>query len=211
MLLVHDLNRATASFGSTPEGGINRQTRRVFNRRPSLPPTHLLHDHLLQLRYATISLEVFEISDRMRGKVLYRVESGNSQARTTWDRGAQAADLSLRIISFRLYGYAGMRLRKELALHLRWSNRRKTVFISLYSSRWAAEREADRRLANGTEDVRIITFWIIEEHGVLYRHVPTLADMLGYRIPRRAEHNAEYEYIALHSIPPSAIVDIDEM
>ena len=78
----------------------------------------------------------------------------------------------------------------------------------MYCNKIVAFREAERRVRDGKEDVRVYTIDMRErDERVEYRNIWLLTEKLGFDIPERAWNNSEYEYVVLHHIPDSAVVD----
>jgi L-ribulose-5-phosphate 3-epimerase UlaE len=140
--------------------------------------------------------------------IFYRVEDEDSRARYRDGYGIFAEDTKTRVC-FNRYDN---RLLSQVERHLDWRNRHPTPFISMYCDEEAAEREAERRVEDGKKDVRIYTIDMQEsDEWREYRDVRYLAYKLGFRIPAYAWNNSEYEYIFLHYVPESAIMDCEEV
>lgn len=91
--------------------------------------------------------------------------------------------------------------------HLDWWSGIPSPFISVYSKRWRAEQEADRRVGDGHRDIVI---WEIDtnkaKYAVQYRNLRRFAWNSGIDIPDCALKNSEYEWIFLNRIPDAMIV-----
>jgi len=136
--------------------------------------------------------------------IFYRVEDGDSRARYYHDEGIFAEDVDEEVD----FGTRGWRLLCQVERHLDWGNRVPTPFISMYCNKIVAFREAERRVRDGKEDVRVYTIDMRErDERVEYRNIWLLTEKLGFDIPERAWNNSEYEYVVLHHIPDSAVVD----
>ncbi|KAL8299185.1 hypothetical protein RB601_003617 [Gaeumannomyces tritici] len=96
----------------------------------------------------------------------------------------------------------------ELVAHLDWRNREPTSFISVYSRKDVALREAHRRKRQGKRDVTVTEIdvslapWRLE-----FRNMRRLCASLEVYIETEAWHNSEYEWVFLHCIPKRAIRD----
>ena len=77
----------------------------------------------------------------------------------------------------------------------------------MYCDEEVAFREAERRVGEGRKDVRVYKIITQKTERMEYRNIRLLAERLGLYIPERAWNNSKYEYIVLHHIPDSAIVD----
>jgi hypothetical protein len=104
--------------------------------------------------------------------------------------------------------------RQELAywldLHLDWSNKIRTPFISVYNNRRRAEQEADRRADAGKSNVVIYEINVPDwdrspRVPVEFRKVRKLSTALGVEIPPQAYRNSENEFVFLHHIPEAYI------
>jgi hypothetical protein len=97
--------------------------------------------------------------------------------------------------------------RQELAywldLHLDWSNRIRTPFISVYKNWKSAKKEADRRADAGKSNVVVYEIFVPDRPPVPvdFRQVRKLSTTLGVDIPPQAEHNSEHEFVFLNHIP----------
>lgn len=100
----------------------------------------------------------------------------------------------------------------QVERHLDWGNRVPTPFISMYCDEGVAQREAERRIGEGKKDVRVykINMRRSDERRE-YRNIRLLAERLDFDIPERAWNNSKYEYIFLHHVPDSAVVDLMEV
>jgi len=77
----------------------------------------------------------------------------------------------------------------------------------MYCDESVAYREAERRVREGKNDVRVYVIDMREsDERREYRNVRLLAEKLGFYIPERAWNNSKYEYIFLHDVPDSAVV-----
>ncbi|OSS54036.1 hypothetical protein B5807_01454 [Epicoccum nigrum] len=138
----------------------------------------------------------------------WRVEDSSSRACYTEGEGilAEATDTAVS------FGRQGTALRAQLRRHLDWSNRRRTPFVSVYSDRRAAWREAERRVAAGKRHVVVYKIDVdCSCERVEYRHVQLLAETLRLRIAYRAWNNSKYEWVFLHAVPDSAVVGVAEL
>lgn len=82
----------------------------------------------------------------------------------------------------------------------------------MYCDEGVAQREAERRIGEGKKDVRVykINMRRSDERRE-YRNIRLLAERLDFDIPERAWNNSKYEYIFLHHVPDSAVVDLMEV
>lgn len=91
--------------------------------------------------------------------------------------------------------------------HLDWQSHERSPFISVYSKRSRADKEADRRVQSGCKDVVI---WKIDTKKAPwtadYRNVTLFAYNAGFDIPEYAEHNSLYEWLFVNRIPEKMIV-----
>lgn len=143
----------------------------------------------------------------MAPNIFYRVEDKHSRAQYIEDEGIFAEDIDTSVNFRRL----GTNLLHQIEQHLDWSNRNPTPFISMYSDKYVAQREAERRVLSGKKDVRIykIDTYASEER-MEYRNIRLLAQKLGLFIFHEAWHNSEHEYIFLHHVPEDAIEEYEE-
>lgn len=79
----------------------------------------------------------------------------------------------------------------------------------MYCDEGVAQREAERRIGEGKKDVRVykINMRRSDERRE-YRNIRLLAERLDFDIPERAWNNSRYEYIFLHHVPDSAVVQL---
>ncbi|XP_014562633.1 hypothetical protein COCVIDRAFT_32620 [Bipolaris victoriae FI3] len=90
--------------------------------------------------------------------------------------------------------------------HLIWKLRRASPFISAYSNRRVAWKQAEQRVRERKKNVTIYEIDVYASNRrVKYRNVRCLADRLGMDIPARALHHSKHEYVFLGHIPDSAI------
>ncbi len=135
--------------------------------------------------------------------IFFRVEDEDSRARYSGEEGLVAEDTDTGVD----FGGWDWRLLGQVERHLDWGNRVPTPFISMYCDEGVAHREAQRRVREGKEDVRVYKVNMRESDVRReYRNVRLLAEKLDFDIPERAWHNSEYEYIFLHHVPDSAVV-----
>lgn len=141
----------------------------------------------------------------MAPRVFYRVEDEHSRARYIQGEGIFAEDTNT-VVHFAVRGTALL-----VERHLDWANRRPTPFISTYCEESVAWSEANRRVARGKEDVRVYTIDMDESYDPAeYRNVRPLAKRLGLYINNNAYNNSMYEWIFLHRVPDSAVVEWEE-
>jgi hypothetical protein len=137
----------------------------------------------------------------------FRVEDASSRAFYVRRKGIFAEDRYAWVD----FDRAEARLFDHVKRHLRWANRRPTPFISAYSNKEVAWKEAERRCRVGKQDVRI---YIIDTERkvepIEYRHIRGLANMVELPIDKKAQNNSKYEYVFLHYIPEDLIVKIVE-
>jgi hypothetical protein len=138
--------------------------------------------------------------------IFYRVEDEHSRACYIDKEGIIAEDIDTSV-NFRNKGTA---LLHQIAQHLDWSNRYPTPFISTYCDKQVAWTEAERRVAAGKRDVKLYT---IDMHQIgrnertEYRNIRLLAQKLDFHIPAIAWNNSMHEYVFLHCIPDSVVVE----
>lgn len=79
----------------------------------------------------------------------------------------------------------------------------------MYCDEGVAQREAERRIGEGKKDVRVykINMRRSDERRE-YRNIRLLAERLDFDIPERAWNNSRYEYIFLHHVSDSAVVQL---
>lgn len=79
----------------------------------------------------------------------------------------------------------------------------------MYCDEGVAQREAERRIGEGKKDARVykINMRRSDERRE-YRNIRLLAERLDFDIPKRAWNNSRYEYIFLHHVPDSAVVQL---
>ncbi|KAL8929868.1 MAG: hypothetical protein Q9208_001012 [Pyrenodesmia sp. 3 TL-2023] len=135
--------------------------------------------------------------------IFFRVEDEDSRARYFVDDGLFAEDTDTWV-DFRSYDW---RLLRQVERHLDWANRVPTPFVSMYCVEGVAQREAERRVADGKRDVRVYTIDMRRsDERREYRNIRRLAEKLDFDIPEPAWNNSKYEYIFLHHVPDSAVV-----
>ncbi|USP79642.1 uncharacterized protein yc1106_06916 [Curvularia clavata] len=140
----------------------------------------------------------------MAPHIYYRVEDAHSRAQYIDGEGFFAEDPDIAV-KFTKFGNAS--LRHHLEQHLDWGNRNPTPFISMYSDKDVAWREAYRRVNTGKQDVRIyMVDTDTSDERVEYRNIRHLAKTLRLYIHEDAWNNSMYEYVFLHHVPESAIV-----
>ncbi|KAI0814536.1 hypothetical protein GGR55DRAFT_436775 [Xylaria sp. FL0064] len=118
-------------------------------------------------------------------RIFYRVDDEDSEARMT-ERGIWATGQVK--VDFR-------QLAAELERHIEWWSKEASPFVSVYSDKRTAFREAKRRMRNGKKHVTItyINTWEVKYGVVQYRSVRLLAEELGVEILKKAKHNSEYD------------------
>lgn len=136
--------------------------------------------------------------------IFFRVEDEDSHAQYFDEEGLIAEDTDTWV-DFKSWD---QRLLGQVERHLDWGNRVPTPFVSMYCDEDVAHREAERRVREGKKDVRVYTI-NMRKSGERreYRNIRLLAERLNFDIPERAWNNSEYEYIFLHYVPDSAVVD----
>ena len=99
-------------------------------------------------------------------------------------------------------------MRGQVKRHLDWGNEDPTPFISMYCDEGVAQREAERRVGEGKNDVRVyeINMRESDERREYRNHVRLLAERLDFDIPELAWNNSKHEYIFLHHVPESAVM-----
>lgn len=139
----------------------------------------------------------------------YRVQDSHSQAHLIPGRGVHAG-LTRSGVSFRRDRRSDViLLQMHLHNHLDWYNTQKTPLISTYHSREVAYAEALRRRRSGKKDVIIICIDVTRaRETVHYRNMRKLARKCEVKIPYRAWHNSQFEYVFLHQIPHSVITKV---
>lgn len=143
--------------------------------------------------------------------LFYRVEDKYSQARAA-DGGIWAGERHAKVDFKATHERKPKALDRHVMNHLDWSNRRPTPFISMYKDYTVAFEEANRRKRRGMKKVTITEVDVRKVYGkVEYRNVRRLAHRLQCRIPEKAWHNSEYEFIFLHHIPDRAVTNRIEM
>jgi hypothetical protein len=142
----------------------------------------------------------------------WRVQDRSSRARWIPHRGIHAGLVRSGVDFYPRQRRQVARFKGHLGNHTDWYNIEETPFISTYNSYKAANAEALRRIRSGKKDVIIICIDVTRAHGkVQYRNMRDLAKKWGVRIPSRAWHNSEFEFVFLHRIPDSAIIEIIEL
>ncbi|KAN0109942.1 hypothetical protein V8E51_006329 [Hyaloscypha variabilis] len=136
-------------------------------------------------------------------EIFYRVEDEDSRAQYVPGEGIFAEDMDTRVH----LGGSSRQLRSQVENHIDWGNRIPTIFISTYSNEEVALREARRRVREGKEEVVVYQIDIERSRPVEFREMRRLAQRLGVEIPDYAWNNSKYEYIFLHHVPESAVVD----
>ncbi|KAH9204096.1 hypothetical protein DL95DRAFT_398805 [Leptodontidium sp. 2 PMI_412] len=137
-------------------------------------------------------------------EIFYRVEDKGSRAQYVYGEGIFAEDTNTRV---HLSG-SSRELRSEVENHINWRSRIPTIFISTYSTKEVALREARRRIRDGKEKVVVYQIDIREkDRPVEFREMRRLASRLGVEIPDCAWNNSKYEYIFQCHVPESAVVD----
>lgn len=133
---------------------------------------------------------------------LWRVTDKSSRSQYYEGEGILAEDQNSRITFNSRKGT----LRWVLGGHLIWELRRASPFISTYSNRHVAWKQAKQRVERGKEDVKIHKIDVnASNKPVEYRNVQGLAFRLRMEIPQRALHHSEYEYVFLGHIPDRAV------
>jgi hypothetical protein len=156
----------------------------------------------------------YDFLDYLEGKkevgryIYYRVEDEGSQAITRPRKGVSAPGRA-KIDFDASDGRALRDLKRNVKNHIDWRSRYTSSLISTYDDAKVAFKEAERRMRCGRRNVTITVidvrkvFWQVQ-----YRNLRLLADRWSIRIPRKAWHNSEYEYIFLHYIPQRAVRDV---
>ncbi|KAL2026870.1 hypothetical protein VTO58DRAFT_102851 [Aureobasidium pullulans] len=97
--------------------------------------------------------------------------------------------------------------RQAIQDHLDWASREPSAFISVYSDWTTAYNYAKRRVADGYQDVIIWKIDTREGHEMAqYRNIRRLATTCRMRVPQKAWHNSEHEWLFLHRVPDSMVV-----
>ena len=140
--------------------------------------------------------------------IFFRVEDEDSRARYVDEEGLFAEDTETWV-DFNSWDRS---LIRQVERHLDWGNRVPTPFISMYCHKGVAFREAERRVGDGKMEVGVykINMRRSDERRE-YRNLRLLAERLDIDIPECAWNNSKYEYIFLHDVPDSAVVDWTEM
>jgi hypothetical protein len=143
--------------------------------------------------------------------VFWRVEDAGSQARTVHRRGVLTREWHDEKLDFGdRYGSKRNKLAWSLQEHFDWGSTCSSPYISVYSDKRTAEKEAERRVREGRRDVTITKIDVSEpKEEVQYRNARKLARRLDCWIPERAWHNSEHEWLFLHHIPRWAVVSCD--
>jgi hypothetical protein len=140
--------------------------------------------------------------------IFFRVEDRESRAQYFGKKGLFAEDTDTPVDFESLY----LTLRYQVERHLNWGNRVPTPFISMYCDKEVAFREARRRVRDKKKDVRVYVINMRKSaERREYRNIPVLARKLALKIPNRARNNSKKEYIFLHHVPDSAVVDWIDM
>lgn len=181
-----------------------RTRRRValsprINSPPILTPRCIINHPHSGPQYTTMSY-----TDATKAPhVFYRVEDASSRARYSRGHGIWAEDADTEVN----FGWKDAVLRAQVARHLDWSDDHPSPFISMYSEKSSAQREAKRRLNAKQRNVRIYKIDMSKRNKrTEYRNIRRLAQALFCRIPYRAWNNSEHEYICYRHVPASAIV-----
>ncbi|KAG8416392.1 hypothetical protein J3458_006982 [Metarhizium acridum] len=147
-----------------------------------------------------------------RYRYFYRVEDEYSQAVTTPGKGISAVGRASINLSA-MYGPQAEVLRYNLENHLEWSSDYASPFISTYDDEEVAFSIAEGRKENlGRQHVTVTKIDVSKVHGqVEFRELRPLAWRLGLRIPEKAYHNSEHEWIFLHDIPERAVVGVADV
>ena len=142
----------------------------------------------------------------------WRVEDKSSRARYRRGSGIHAGDSNITV-TFNTYNIHNARkLRMWTPRHLDWRNEYDTPLISFYADFDRAMNEANRRVRANKANVVIHEIQIPRQnrsrHGrVEFRRVRKLMKELGGRIPDKAYHNTEHEFVFLKEIPDEYIVE----
>jgi hypothetical protein len=168
---------------------LSRRTRLAVN----------LSHRLRALRYLTTPYNIM-----MAPEIFYRVEDKGSRAQYVYGEGIFAEDTNTRVH----LGGSTRELCSEVENHIDWGSRIPTIFISTYSNKEVASREARRRVREGKEEVVVYQIDIRKkDRPVEFREMRRLASRLGVEIPDCAWNNSKYEYIFQCYVPESAVVD----
>ncbi|KAI6350967.1 hypothetical protein MCOR25_010251 [Pyricularia grisea] len=139
-------------------------------------------------------------------RVFHRVEDATSRGRICTKRGLSTSFKA----AFRAESFDSIDNEYLLEMHLIWGKRVPTPYISTYSKRCAAEREARRRVKDGMRDVTISTIDLdmLPDWELEFRNVRRVCKNLDLRIKDRAYNNSEHEWIFLNEIPKEAVVEV---
>jgi hypothetical protein len=151
--------------------------------------------------------------EQMAPEEFWRVEDDGSMARYKEGKGIYAGAVRSTMTFDLSRGSNRKRLGQRLLRHLYWRNRVRTEFISAYSDEERAEVEAWNRVSAGKSNVVIHWICVPERkgrHRVEYRQVRKLMKDLGKKIPDKAYHNTEHEFVFLHHIPEDCVQETFE-
>jgi len=111
-----------------------------------------------------------------------RVEDEDLRARYFGEEGPFAEDTDTRVV----FNRCNRRLLREVEKHLDWGNRVRTPFISMYSNKSVAPREAKRRVREGKK-YKVYEINMREsDEPMKCCNIQLLAARLGFDIPKRA-------------------------
>ena len=137
----------------------------------------------------------------------FRVEDDESRARYYNEEGLFAEDIDTGVD----FNSRVRELYSQVKRHLDWGNRVPTPFLSLYCNNEVARREVNRRARDRKKNVRVYNIDIRKsDEDMEFRKVKNLAERLHLHIPNYVLNSSKYEYIFLHHVPDSAIVDCFE-
>jgi hypothetical protein len=138
-------------------------------------------------------------------EIFYRVEDKGSRAQHVSGEGIFAEERDTRVH----LGGSSRELRSEVENHVDWGSRIPTIFISTYSNKEVALREARRRVREGEEEVVVYQIDIRKkDRPVEFREMRRLARRLGVEIPDYVWNNSKYEYIFQRHVPESVVVGL---
>lgn len=182
--------------GSLSVGGkYNTANRQLLTRQPRAQ---------IKMRWQSLPSPLMQLpptSGTMAPTIFWRVQDEDSHGQYSPKSGFPAADDGQ--MDFKNHED----VHDALSLHLDWGNRYNTPFISVYCDEETAFQQAYSRAARGKQNVIV---WTIDtkqsRQRVEYRNVLKLADRRHVQIPGKAEHNAKFEWVFLHQIPPECVV-----
>jgi len=134
-------------------------------------------------------------------RYLYRVVDGSTHCKYDKNKGFEASK------PYAAYNPKHWNAKPELELHMDWSNRKQTPFISVTSSREKALELALKKmkLDNGNVLIAKIDSLKLRTEGVQVYHMEGLVKLIGAVI--KPEGMNSHEYLCVRRIPRSTIIE----